>query len=85
MGAFAADIDNDGDPDLLVTNAFGPTRLFRNRGDGAFEETTAASEPSSAAPPAPARQKSHQPWRGGAHQNTRGFQKLSVPRKVGGG
>jgi len=51
----------------------------------AAEETPAASEPSSAAPAAPARQKTHQPWRGGAHQNTRGFQKLSVPRKVGGG
>jgi enediyne biosynthesis protein E4 len=42
-GVAAGDIDGDGYPDLLVTNAFGPTRLFRNRGDGTFEETTAAS------------------------------------------
>ena len=54
------------------------------RAKTAAEETKSASEPS-AAPTAPARQKSHQPWRGGAHQNTRGFQKVSVPRKVGGG
>ena len=37
MGAVAADIDNDGDDDLFVTN-YGPNRLFRNRGDGTFEE-----------------------------------------------
>ncbi len=42
-GVAAADVDGDGRPDLLITNAFGPTRLFRNRGDGTFEETTAAS------------------------------------------
>ena len=30
-------------PTSLVTNAFGTARLFRNRGDGTFEETTAAS------------------------------------------
>ena len=54
------------------------------RAKTAAEETGSASE-SSTAPAAPARQKSHQPWRGGAQQNTRGFQKVSVPRKVGGG
>jgi hypothetical protein len=37
MGTVAADIDNDGDEDLFVTN-YGPDRLFRNRGDGTFEE-----------------------------------------------
>jgi hypothetical protein len=37
MGAVAADIDNDGDDDLFVTN-YGRNRLFRNRGDGTFEE-----------------------------------------------
>jgi hypothetical protein len=42
-GVAAADVDGDGFPDLFVTNAFGPSRLFRNRGDGTFEETTAAS------------------------------------------
>ena len=42
-GLAAGDVDGDGYPDLFVTNAFGPARLFRNRGDGTFEETTAAS------------------------------------------
>ncbi|MGE5414268.1 MAG: CRTAC1 family protein, partial [Syntrophomonadaceae bacterium] len=42
-GVAAADVDGDGYPDLFVTNAFGPARLFRNRGDGTFEETTASS------------------------------------------
>ena len=38
-----ADIDNDGHPDLLVTRMFhdGVT-LFRNKGDGTFEDVTAA-------------------------------------------
>jgi len=40
MGATFADYDDDGDPDLYVTN-FGPNRLFRNRGDGTFEEVAA--------------------------------------------
>jgi len=39
MAAAAADYDNDGDPDLLITN-FGPTTLYRNRGDGTFEEVS---------------------------------------------
>lgn len=42
-GVAAGDFDGDGFPDLLVTDAFGPTRLFRNRRDGTFEETTALS------------------------------------------
>ena len=42
-GVAAGDVDGDGYPDLFVTNAFGPARLFRNRGDGTFEETTARS------------------------------------------
>lgn len=40
MGAFFADIDDDDDLDLYVTN-FGANRLFRNRGDGAFDEVAA--------------------------------------------
>ena len=42
-GVAAGDVDGDGFPDLAVTDAFGPTRLFRNRGDGTFEEVTASS------------------------------------------
>jgi len=42
MGAVAADVDGDGDPDLLVTN-FGPDVFYRNRGDGTFEDDTAAA------------------------------------------
>ena len=39
-GGCAADYDNDGDQDLYVTN-YGPSRLFRNRGDGTFADATA--------------------------------------------
>ncbi|HSR68370.1 MAG TPA: CRTAC1 family protein, partial [Acidobacteriota bacterium] len=39
MGCAVGDIDNDGHPDLLVTN-YGPNRLYRNRGDGSFEDVT---------------------------------------------
>ena len=42
-GVAAGDVDGDGYPDLFVTNAFGPARLFHNRGDGTFDETTATS------------------------------------------
>ena len=42
-GVAAGDIDNDGYPDLFLTDAFGPARLFHNRGDGTFEEVTASS------------------------------------------
>lgn len=38
-GAFG-DFDNDGDPDLYVTSYRGGNRLFRNRGDGTFENVT---------------------------------------------
>lgn len=41
MGAVAADIDNDGDPDLLVT-ADGPERLYLNTG-GVFRDATRTS------------------------------------------
>jgi hypothetical protein len=39
-GAFG-DYDGDGDPDLYVTTYRTGNRLFRNRGDGAFEDATA--------------------------------------------
>jgi hypothetical protein len=39
MGVAAGDFDNDGDPDLFVTN-FGPNILFRNNGDGTFTDLT---------------------------------------------
>ena len=39
MGVAAADYDNDGDPDLFVTN-FGPDILYRNDGDGTFEDVS---------------------------------------------
>jgi hypothetical protein len=38
-----ADIDNDGDPDLLVTTFLGPVRLFRNNGNWSFTNVTASS------------------------------------------
>jgi hypothetical protein len=38
MATTWADFDRDGDMDLYVTNEAGPNRLFRNRGDGAFED-----------------------------------------------
>ncbi len=39
MGCTFGDFDNDGWSDIYVTN-FGPNRLFRNRGDGSFEEVS---------------------------------------------
>jgi len=40
FGCVAADFDNDGRTDLLVTN-FGPNILYRNSGDGTFSDVTA--------------------------------------------
>ena len=40
-GALAFDYDNDGRPDLYVTYLFRPNLLYRNRGDGTFEEVGA--------------------------------------------
>src|SRR5262249_23129799 len=39
-GVAVADFDNDGWPDIFVTN-FGPNILYRNRGDGTFENVAA--------------------------------------------
>lgn len=39
MGAAVGDIDNDGYPDLYVTN-FGPNVLYRNNGNGTFSDVT---------------------------------------------
>lgn len=35
-----ADIDNDGDPDLLIVSDFETSKVFRNEGDGTFTHTT---------------------------------------------
>ena len=42
MGCAIADYDNDGDPDLYVTN-FGRNVLYINNGNGTFSDGTAAS------------------------------------------
>jgi hypothetical protein len=42
MGVTCPDVDNDGDPDLLVTNV-GRDALYRNNGDGTFTDMTAQS------------------------------------------
>jgi hypothetical protein len=39
IGVTAADYNNDGHPDLFVTN-YGTNILYRNRGDGTFEDVT---------------------------------------------
>ncbi|MCP4203308.1 MAG: VCBS repeat-containing protein [bacterium] len=42
MGLAAGDYDDDGDLDLYLTN-YGSNQLWRNRGDGSFENVTAGS------------------------------------------
>ena len=41
-GGCSADYDNDADADLYITN-YGKSRLFENRGDGAFVEASAST------------------------------------------
>jgi hypothetical protein len=41
-GAAWGDYDNDGDPDLYVSNNAGPNRLYRNNGDGTFTDVAPA-------------------------------------------
>jgi hypothetical protein len=43
QSAVWADIDNDGFLDLFVANERGPLHLFRNRGDGTFEDISKAA------------------------------------------
>jgi hypothetical protein len=42
MGAAVGDFDNDGYPDLLVTN-YGPPTLYKNNGNGTFTDITKAA------------------------------------------
>jgi enediyne biosynthesis protein E4 len=42
MGVVAADYNNDGFPDLFVNN-FGANRLYRNNGDGTFDDVASAA------------------------------------------
>lgn len=43
QSAVWADIDNDGYLDLFVVNEQGPSELYRNRGDGTFEDISASA------------------------------------------
>lgn len=43
FGAAFADVDNDGRVDLIVANDSTPRYLYRNRGDGTFEDVSYAS------------------------------------------
>jgi hypothetical protein len=42
-GVCYGDLDNDGDPDLIVLGRSEPNRLFENQGDGTFRDVTAGS------------------------------------------
>ncbi len=43
FGSTFTDLDGDGWPDLAVVADFGTSRLFRNQGDGSFEERTVSA------------------------------------------
>ncbi len=42
-GASWGDYDGDGDPDLFVSNFGDPNRLYRNKGDGTFEDVAVSA------------------------------------------
>jgi hypothetical protein len=42
-GVTWGDYDNDRDPDLYVSNRYGPNRLYRNEGDGTFTDVAPAT------------------------------------------
>jgi enediyne biosynthesis protein E4 len=42
-GVAVGDIDRDGQDDIYFCNQLGPNALYRNRGDGTFEDVTAAA------------------------------------------
>src|SRR5215469_726799 len=44
-GVAVADYDGDGDDDVLFLNQLGPNALYRNRGDGTFENVTEQAGP----------------------------------------
>ena len=46
MGVVAGDLDDDGDPDLLLTN-YGPNVILENNGDGTFLRRTFIDDPTS--------------------------------------
>lgn len=54
------------------------------RAKAAEEAPAPAAQATPAAPVAVPRQATRQPWKRGS-TNTRGFQRMSAPRKVGGG
>jgi hypothetical protein len=43
LGSAWGDYDDDGHPDLFVVNDFGRSTLYRNQGDGTFEDVTVAA------------------------------------------
>ncbi|MBK8230168.1 MAG: VCBS repeat-containing protein [Candidatus Eisenbacteria bacterium] len=43
MGLAIGDVDNDGDPDLYMSNIYEGNLMLRNRGDGTFQDYTLAS------------------------------------------
>jgi len=48
-------------------------------------DAAAPASDAAPAPPSAPRHATHQPWKKGSATNTRGFQRMSTPRKVGGG